>query len=183
MTDHNLKSNREIEYKCLCSAFQYQALLALYQHQYQEITQTNIYYIDQARRLKQLQASLRERRIGTSRLITLKIHRQNQLWEYEKAAETLEDPEILELLANYDIYPPFIRQAELLTVRRLVELPTAELCLDENHYYGITDYEIEYELKYPHDGLADFLLILKKADITYRANRLSKHQRALRAST
>ena len=42
----------------------------------------------------------------------------------------------------------------------------AELCFDINSYNGITDYEIEYEVKKDHDYKKAFKAILKQAGIS-----------------
>ena len=175
-----ITTHPEIEYKCLINEYQYRQLLAFYHGKYQETEQLNLYYQDQNGMIEQYHAVLRKRIIGDSTLLTFKIPDGNDLLEIEMVSDDLLNPEFLTALSHYQIYPPFTKVAKLLTIRRKVDLPDAELCIDENHYGGIVDYEVEYELKQHQAGLPDFIAILAKAGITYQANSLSKYQRALK---
>jgi len=174
-----LQRNTEREYKCLVSSDEYWRLVDYYQNDYRLRTQVNQYYCDQQRRLTAYQAVLRLRNYPDSSVLTFKIKEGEDLIEYEKPEAFLTDPEFLDLLAKYQIFPPFEEIGSLTTFRRLIDLPQAELCLDENHYSGIIDYEIEYELTTPVEDLASFVALLKKVDIVYQPNSLSKYQRLL----
>ena len=171
--------NTELEYKCLVTANEYSNMLKLYANQYKKIRQLNCYYCDRNREILKQQAVLRRRITAYSTQITFKIKRAEELLEYEKDVYDFYDPDFLEILAGFDIFPPFTEISRLETMRRLVDLPEAELCMDENHYQGITDYEIEYELKSPVGSPDSFIAILKKADILYQPNNISKFQRSL----
>ena len=173
-----LKQNIEIEYKCLVTKEEYFHLLSLYQKHYQRIWQKNIYYLDDNKQLEKLKAVLRLRKTVNENLLTLKIP-QDKLIEMEKSNADLNDLEFLAILASYNIYPPFKENGYSITYRRLIDLKKAQLCLDESHFLNSIDYEIEYELKYEHDGLEDFRKILATAKINYFPNTISKYQRAL----
>ncbi len=174
-----LRENTEIEYKCLVSENEYLRLLKYYEKRFEEIKQVNIYYTDLLQNLSNQEAILRQRLYDTTSVLGFKIKVADKLLEYESAGATLDNPEFLEILAKYDIRPPFIKIGELLTVRRLIDFENAELCLDENHYNDIVDYEIEYELKNQNADLSTFITLLKKVNIPYQANPLSKYQRLL----
>ncbi|MBR6957413.1 MAG: CYTH domain-containing protein, partial [Erysipelotrichaceae bacterium] len=70
---------------------------------------------------------------------------------------------------------------QLVTERAMVITPYAELCFDINHYNGIMDYEVEYEVKAPHDEKTAFIQILKAADIEFFENTRSKYSRFLQS--
>ena len=177
----SLRHNIETEFKCLVTKIQYDRLYSLYIDKLINKQHTNIYYSDSQGRINELRAVLRNRVDESGNTLTFKIEKEAALHEYEKDNGDLYDTEILALLAEYQIFPPFIKQGEMTTYRRLVELPAADLCLDENHYNGLIDYEIEYELREATGDLAAFVALLKNADIEYQANPLSKYRRFLRS--
>ncbi len=168
----------ETEHKCLLTKKHYQKLLEFYKYEYQEITQKNIYFIDQKNMITTNKAVLRIRKINNDSTITFKIKRDGKLFEYEKNTDDLLDLDLLEVLATYNIIPPFTETANLTTIRRLINLPKGELCLDENHYNNQIDYEVEYEEKESHDGLSILKSILQENNINYQENTTSKFQRA-----
>ena len=83
----------------------------------------------------------------------------------------------MELLASFDEYPPFDVLGQLTTLRADKETELATISLDINIYNGLHDYEIEYEIKKPHDYLKEFTAFLEKAGIEYVPNRISKYKR------
>ncbi len=173
-----MQANIEKEYKCLIDEKEYQNLLNLYRETFKEIKQNNTYYQDLQQNINKYKAVLRIRQIDNLHIITFKINVNNELLEYEKETNDINDPEITELLAKYNIHPPFLKVGEMLTYRRQVDLKKAYLCLDENHYNNLIDYEVEYEEKEKHDGLNTFITILESANIVYHPNKLSKYLRA-----
>lgn len=177
----NLRRNIETEYKCLVTKKQYEKICDFYRDRAQLRRQKNVYYVDVKKQLIELNAVLRNRIYDEGNTLTFKIRIEDKLHEFEKDDCLLNDREFLAVLADYRIYPPFIELGELITTRRLVELPDAELCLDENRYNGKTDYEIEYELKNEKTNLDDFIALLKEVGIRYRPNSLSKYQRTVRS--
>jgi len=177
-----LKQNVEIEYKCLVTLDQYQRLLAIFHNDFVTIEQTNTYYCDYQNKINELNAMLRNRVFSTYNTLTFKIWENDNLLEFEIDNTDLSNKELLTLLAKYNIYSPFCKVAEMLTIRRLISLPEAELCLDENHYNDQIDYEIEYELKQSGDYLENFKSILTKADIIYNPNFISKYHRAIKVT-
>ena len=100
-------------------------------------------------------------------------------YEFSIPSFSLDYPQIQEVLMKFGIQD-LHEVGKLHTYRYLIELQTAELCLDTNTYNGITDYEVEYELKDPHINTFDeFISILKIANITYIPNPNSKIKRCL----
>jgi len=178
-----LKINTETEYKCLVTHTEFQRLLKIYKDDSIKIKQTNIYYCDQLNKINELEAMLRNRLYSNSNTLTFKVWQDSELLEFEMDDVDISNELFLDALAKYDVFPPFEEVAEMLTIRRLIDLPEAQLCLDENHYCGATDYEIEFELKEKGDYLNIFIDILAQVSITYEPNPLSKYQRAIKAAT
>lgn len=177
-----MKPNIETEHKCLLTKNDYQKLVTFYHNSYQEIHQLNNYFVDANDEIIRQKAVLRIRKITNVSTITFKITKDSQLYEYEVLSPNLENPQILKVLAQNNIYPPFKLIASLLTIRRLVKLPKGELCLDENHYNQQIDYEIEYEETVDHDGLAMLKDILAHHNIPYLNNPISKFKRVMSAN-
>ena len=146
--------------------------------QFKQNPKACIYYCDKNKIVLKNHATLRQRFINDSCYLTLKIIVDNDLLEYEKLGKNLSDKEFLQILNKHGIQPPFMKIGEMVTIRRQIELPTALLCLDENHYNNSVDYEIEYELTSEIDTFDLFIDILEKADIIYQPNLISKYQRA-----
>jgi len=177
----SVRHNIEIENKCLITRLEYEKICAFYHDRSETIKQINVYYDDENQRVQALKAVLRDRILTDGNTLTFKIEIDDKLHEFEKNDCRLDDEEFLDLLAGYRVFPPFYKQGEMTTYRRLIELPYADLCLDENHYNDLIDYEIEYEIKSDKTCLNDFIDLLKKVDIIYRPNSLSKYQRFLRS--
>jgi len=173
----------EREYKQLVTEEQFTIIRDSYRQISAKMSYETIYYSDQNMQALKAQAVLRLRLLSGGTLLTFKIKTTNQLQEYEKADTDFKDPEVINLLAQYGLFPPFIEIAKTSTIRYLVELPKAELCIDQTIYSeDYCDYEIEYELKAAHDAeaaLAEFINILSKFAVSYQPNPLSKFQRAL----
>ncbi|MBQ4254339.1 MAG: CYTH domain-containing protein [Erysipelotrichaceae bacterium] len=166
----------EKELKMLVSEEQFKRLTDLYQP-LEFIPQINTYYASDASARHYF---FRVREKQGRKLFTLKEHKDGVLYEHEKYFEgNLEDdPEIVARLQQFgvsleDCYP----LGQLVTERAMVISREAELCFDINHYNGIIDFEIEYEVKAEHDEEKAFRKILKAAGIRYKANPLSKYKR------
>lgn len=172
----------EKEYKILVDKNNFFNLLSEYETTC--IKQQNVYYDNDEHRLKQLKAGLRLRFKNNQIIFTLKVPHDNDLREYEKVVtcdnlNNLDDPELLQLLKDYDIKFPLHIISDVTTTRRLYQTEFYDLCFDENNFNGNYDYEIEYEYRIEHDGLSTFQSILAKIDYHYETNCLSKLQRSL----
>ncbi len=188
----------EKEYKNLLSKEQYEALKEEFQSIFtKDITQTNQYY-DCHQQLENNRSALRIRLIEGEQTgeITLKIPQS----DCEVIEITEELPiEQLQWWIEEDIFllPTSIKLAleeqgiELsnisptatLTTHRLEGLlkPGCLLVLDESHYAGQTDYEIEMEVEDLEEGKQIFLEILNRHNITPQKT-ISKIRRALLAT-
>lgn len=171
--------NKEVELKMLLTEEEFNRLLQHFQPA-NFIKQTNHYY--SASNNSKFQ-SIRIREKQNKFLFTLKEKNEEYVQEYEKYTNGLElenDQEILDILHQRNLLPPYNKIGELTTERFMYIIPNqAELCFDINHYYGITDYEIEYEVTHPHNHLEYFLEILAKENIAYKPNPISKVKRCV----
>lgn len=187
----------EKEYKNLLTKEQYESLKEEFQSIFtKDITQTNQYY-DCHQQLENNRSALRIRLIEGQQMgeITLKIPQSD--CEVIEITEELPN-EQLQWWVEEDIFllPTSIKLAleeqgiELsnisptatLTTHRLEGLlrPGCLLVLDESHYAGQTDYEIEMEVEDLEEGKEIFLEILHRHGITPQKT-ISKIKRALQA--
>lgn len=176
----------ERELKCLLDEEHYNAILNSYDFPI-TIHQTNTYYDTENSYMKSIQGALRIRKINERCIFTLKIRTDEiTLIELEKDVEddniqhAFEDAEIKEWLEKYSIPTQVKKITEFSTVRKLITLENAELCLDHTTYAGGSDYEIEYEYLKDHDGISCFNSILNPFGIQYKKNCSSKLARALK---
>ena len=171
--------NKEIELKMLLTKEQFNQLLQNYLPA-NFIKQTN-YYFAAVNNAKNQSIRIREKE--NKYLFTLKEKHEDYVQEYEKYTNDLSfenDHEIMDILSKRNLVGPYTKIGELTTERYMVIINNqAELCFDINHYNGITDYEIEYEVIQPHNHQETFLNILASANITYQPNPISKVKRCI----
>ena len=171
--------NKEVELKMLLTEEEFYRLLKHFEPA-NFIKQTNHYFSASNNSKHQ---SIRIREKEGKYLFTLKEKNDGYVQEYEKYTNSLQlesDNDILDILKQRNLLPPYNTIGELTTERFMYILPNqAELCFDINHYYGITDYEIEYEVTHPHNHEEAFLEILSKANLTYKPNPISKVKRCI----
>lgn len=177
-----MHKNIEKELKILLSEQQFYHILQNYDNLIFK-KQVNTYYDNDKKQIKEKHGAMRIRQTDKF-LFTLKMHSESGLLEYETVvtenSPTVFDKEdINELLTSYDISGPFYQTAELTTLRAVFETTDAELCFDINEYNGKKDYELEYEYKTDHDGIAVFQTILSSVHLQYTKNCDSKIKRAL----
>ena len=168
----------ETELKVLLTREEFDHLASFYQP-LNFVRQHNYYYVSQD--VSHYAFRIRTREDET--LFTLKAKVNGETDEYEKilTVPLEQDQDVLDTLASFGQFPPFRVFGELITDRAMVVTEYAELCFDINSYNGITDYEIEYEVKKGHDYKKAFKAILKQAGITYRKNKLSKYVRCMKS--
>ena len=172
-----MKGQVELELKTLVSRQKFEKLAAHYQP-LTFVRQTNTYFVTgdpdhYAFRIRE--------RLG-EKLFTLKQHRDGQVIEYEKpfSGNFFDDPEIRQTLADFGLTPPYQLLGSLTTDRAVHYDGLAELCFDINSYNGITDYEIEYEVKKDHDHEKAFRQILDRENVSYQKSWGSKYKRCLK---
>lgn len=172
-----MKHEVELELKTIVTEEQFYKLASFYQP-LEFIEQHNYYFVTG----DISHYGFRVRTKGDEKLFTLKNHVDGVTYEYEKVFEgNLEDdPEIVEVLNKFNVKHPYTLFGELITQRAIYFDGLAELCFDINHYNGLTDYELEYEVKAPHDHQKTFLDILAKAGIKYQKSWGSKYKRCLK---
>ena len=185
----------EKEFKNLLTKEQYEAIAGDYQSVFtKDITQTNSYY-DYEGLLQQHKMALRIRIVEGKETgeITLKIPQSSlEVLEYTEVLPvdilnaynhdkqfTL-PTSLLEALENKGITLQTVNQTALLTTHRLEGALSENewLVLDESHYNGKVDYEMEMEVHSLEIGEPVFLGILAKYNIIRRQAE-SKIKRAL----
>lgn len=176
--------NIETEFKLLVNKESFERLSSFYEdlifHE-----QINTYFDNDVNEIENRRGAMRIRRTDKF-IFTLKMFEDGKLLEFEcevdnNDVESLNNPDIINLLSSYNISYPFHKTAELKTLRAIHNTGKAELCFDESHYAGICDFEIEYEEKCDHSGILEFNKILQQAGLYYKQNCDSKIKRALDA--
>lgn len=183
-----MNSNLEIEYKMLVNEQQLKKLAAKHPN-YRSVRQLNVYYDSLSTPLKSRGMGMRIRDFKDQHCFTLKKKVEQGHQEYEVLTnsndlEALSSKAIQTIFKQLGISGPFAEIGRLLTWRTEIPCIHGMLCLDINEYYGIKDYEIEYELKEkanPELALKEFTTILQEADLSYIRNKHSKIQRCLKA--
>ncbi len=172
-----MKHEVELELKTIITQQQFEKLASFYQP-LEFVEQHNYYYVTDD--LSHYGFRVRVR--NGEKLFTLKNYVNGTTYEYEKVftGEIDDDPEIIDVLDQFHVQKPYTLFGELITERAVYDNGFAELCFDINHYNGLTDYELEYEVQQPHDHQKAFLEILAKADIEYIPSWASKYKRCLK---
>ena len=176
-----MKSNVETELKILLTEDQFKTLCASYDLTF--VKQVNTYFDTEDDQLKKMKCSMRIRQKENTYLFTCKTpdingRNEHECYVHGNSAGDLNTPEIHQLLSELGIHGELHQIGELTTYRAVIELPDAELCFDINEYNNTKDYEIEYEYKHPHNGIAQFNEILKPIGAAYTKNCKSKIARA-----
>lgn len=180
-----MKTNIEKEYKLLVTKEQFEQLVSLYEPIFFH-KQVNTYYDTTDHRIADLHGAMRIREIDGHFIFTLKLWKNQQLYEYEcevknNSIEALQNEQIVMLLKEHGIYGEMTVLTSLTTYRGEVISNDAILCFDHSLYNGIEDFEIEYEYRREHDGRRAFQTILVPLHIQYEKNCISKIQRALQS--
>lgn len=182
----------EIEAKALVKKDEYEKLASLF-YEYPSYTQTN-YYIDNEKSLLRKEGiALRVRQKGDLYEMTLKtplsqgLLEKNCAWnkatfEEFKSKGLFPEGDIKRFLTMLDIDVKSLKIKTSLTTKRIdVPYEGGKLSIDENHYSGKVDYEIE--LEYNNEADAERLLqeLLEKNGIPFLLNKKTKVSRALDA--
>ena len=156
-----MEKNLEIEYKMLLSEALFNQLMNDFKgHTY---SQTNYYLTS----------------IELSALLEHNLEITKEDLEMIQKGE-IPDNEITRLLSNKGFNLSLIKQAySLTTIRRDVPFDSGMLSLDENHYNGITDYELEFEVNDEEKGLKQFEELCQTYHLQYKENCASKIARVL----
>lgn len=136
----------EIEYKQILNKEVFESLRSYFKHA-QFIQQENHYYLYED---PSLMLSTRIRKIEDKAVLTFKqkhleaiIENHFELKHFEEDIFNRED--VLLFLKNQNLHLSFTYIGKMVTHRYLVVENNQEICLDENHYLGQIDYELEVE--------------------------------------
>ena len=184
--------NLEIEFKCLLRKEDFLRIREDYFMGISAFSQTNEYFVDKTGLLRKHLYSLRIRHINDQIEFTLKKpdgFAKIEINEYldEKTYKQLLhhqpfESHILEELQNIGVSLADLSILTSLTTHRYeIKYLGGNLCLDENEYHGITDYEIEYEALEENQGRQIFTELLSFYQIDYQQNCLGKMTRAIRS--
>ncbi|MGL4643212.1 MAG: CYTH domain-containing protein [Vagococcus fluvialis] len=175
----------EIEYKNLLTKLEYQNLLETTNLTKENIhEQTNIYFDTKNGILKEKRQGLRIRLLPQKIEFTLKVPQKNSYtyleitdilnaFDLDKSLEEqidLSKSEVLNYLANENILVTDLKEIGSLTTKRAEKKldQNTLLVLDESHYYGVTDYELEMEVLDSAIGQKTFENFLAKNNIPVR---------------
>jgi len=182
----------EIEAKALVKKNEYEKIVALFKD-YPSYNQTNYYIDDQKNTLRKEGIALRVREKGGLYEMTLKtplsqgLLEKSCVWTKDKFADFKDkglfpEGDIKRFLTMLDIDVSALKIRTSLTTKRIdVPYEGGKLSIDENHYSGQVDYEIE--LEYNNEPEAERLLqeLLEKNGIPFLLNKKTKVSRAFDA--
>ncbi|MBO0429599.1 CYTH domain-containing protein [Vagococcus fluvialis] len=175
----------EIEYKNLLTKLEYQNLLEITNLTKENIhEQTNIYFDTKNGILKEKRQGLRIRLLPQKIEFTLKVPQKNSYtyleitdvlnaFDLDKSLEEQTDlskSDVLNYLANENILVTDLKEIGSLTTKRAEKKldKNTLLVLDESHYYGVTDYELEMEVLDSTIGQKTFENFLAENNIPVR---------------
>lgn len=169
-------NNNEIEFKCPVTKKQYEELLKKFELEYNVYSQTNYYFDSENQDLLKEKTTLRIRhKMPNSYKLTMKSCAPQG---YLEQSVFLSAEEAQELIENgFNLQPFFERNLDVKFYGKLnndrVSTPyrDGELFLDKIEYFGIEDYEIEYEVDNYEIGEKDFEKLLKENNITLKKSK------------
>jgi uncharacterized protein YjbK len=179
----------EIEFKNLLTYEEFLQLISAFEIQKSDFNkQTNYYFDTEDFQLKNHKSALRIRFKKNTYTLTLKQQFEEHILETHQTIDKdifpnvlrgmpLPEGEVTEVLSKLKIDTAEIKFLGELTTNR-VELPYQEgfLVLDENHYLGKIDYELEYESADYKKGQQIFLELLKSKNIPERETKSKIHR-------
>jgi uncharacterized protein YjbK len=188
-----MSTNIEIEAKILVTEDEFNQLKKLLSVEEKlKVTQTNYYIDDTKGSLRQYGFALRIRELNQTYTLTLKSPMAEGTLEKNQQI-----PEKIYRAFKVDgIFPPGLiqdflemfgfdtKQLKIITFLTTDRYETTyqgrHVCLDKNQYHGITDYEIESEESSLKNAADTLKLLCEAAQISYRANQVSKYARAIK---
>ena len=172
----------EIEFKTMLTEKEYENLLPFF-NSTAPVRQVN-YYIDSSdRQLQQARMALRLRTFDDRAELTLKIPQKIGNMEYNQELSAQESQNILDLqlfpagqllslLAEKQIS---VKELNILgsleTIRLEKTTEIGLLALDQSHYFGKTDYELELEVADYENGRKTFHQFLSEHGIEHKAGK------------
>lgn len=142
-----MNTNLEIEYKTMLTPDQFKRLSLDYDD-VPNIKQVNYYY-QYADVTKPIAARIRQ--IDQKFELTFKIKQAKGRLEVNFVVQgndsnVFNREDVKSFLITNDYSFDFSYLGELTSYRRLIKETNGDLCIDENHYLGLVDYELEYEV-------------------------------------
>lgn len=185
---------REIEVKYMLTEQQFQALKDQFFSTCEVHQQTNHYFDTRTSSIaQQHHAMLRVREKENHCTLTLKAqhptdeglieyHQDNFQWNHSNGTLMVGPGAVAtQLHLRHIQVDDLVHRASLVTYRREFHEGDAVVCLDENHYHGIIDYEIECEHHSLSEGNALLHSLFKILPNQPRPSLLNKVQRAFAA--
>lgn len=169
----------EIEYKTLLSTQEFARLTQKFAET-PLFSQTNYYFDTPEMSLRKAKLALRIRTLNDRAELTLKIPQDVGNLEHNldlSLAEALDITEhqklplneVTQIIADQGFDLKHIKNiGQLTTHRRESLLPIGLLAIDENHYAGKIDYEVELEVSSAEKGQEDFNNFLRQEQITFK---------------
>lgn len=181
----------EIEAKALIGKKDYEKLVASFAGAV-SYEQTNYYIDNDESLLKKEGISLRIRQKAGNLQVTLKTPLSQGLLEknedlsekefHEFENGTFPENDLKRFLTMLDIDPSSLKIITSLTTRRIdIKYHEGLLSIDENHYSGLTDYEVELEYNNERDAERLLVELLEEKGIKYTLSKKTKVSRALAA--
>jgi uncharacterized protein YjbK len=182
----------EIEAKVLLTKHDYEKLVTLYRG-FGAYTQTNYYVDDDKATLRKEGIALRVREKNGLYEMTLKaplsqgLLEKNCTWtkgtfETFQRSNVFPTGDIKRFLTMLDIDTEILKIKTALTTKRIdVPYEGGKLSIDENHYSGITDYEVELEYNNEDDAQKKLKELLEANAIPFKLNKKTKVARAFDA--
>lgn len=175
-----MKQNLEIEFKSFLSEEKYNELLQKFHLEDKIFMQTNHYFDTSNLDLLNNKVVLRIRQKNDNYKLTSKVkHNEGDLETHVK----LTKDEAIHMLSdgfdssvinlNYNVH----KVSELSTYRVSMPYKSGVIFLDKSVYYGVTDYEVEFEVEEFNQGKIDFDSFINENDIEYEKS-IKKVQRA-----
>ena len=183
-----INEHLEIEYKILISKDIFKQLLTDFQEQiYCQYTQINYYFTHPLLEKKQYMLRIREKNNQYEMTLKRPYHNHhietNLMLSFEEAQKFLNheilNNDIIQILQQEGISPQELKQQFSLTTHRHdIQFSHGTLSLDENHYLGHVDYELEFEVDNENEYQV-FLALIHKYQLHYTHNCPSKIKRVL----
>lgn len=169
----------EIEFKTMLTKEEHDRLLSLFAD-ITPVTQTNYYIESDQQCIRHAHMAFRVRTFDQSAELTLKIPQEVGTLELNQTLTLSETKNILQknLFPAGKILDTLIQKeipvqdlkvlGSLTTIRYEKEAEIGLLALDESHYFGRTDFELEVEVEDFEKGKENFLTFLKQHNIDYK---------------
>jgi len=173
-----MNTNLEIEYKTLLTESQFNRISSDYK-EVPAIKQVNFYY-QYADVSKPIAARIRQ--INETFELTFKIKQSKGRLEvnfevYGNDSSIFDHNDVKSFLIENGYTQVFNYLGELTSYRRLIKEEYGDMCIDENHYLGKVDYELEYEVIHDEElAYARYLELVEKYNLSNEKAKTKYHR-------